>query len=33
MEQRKITSLVVGGKGQSVAGVLHLHHLWRTELF
>jgi arabinose-5-phosphate isomerase len=33
MEQRKITSLVVGGKAQTVAGVLHLHDLWRTELF
>jgi arabinose-5-phosphate isomerase len=33
MEQRKITSLVVGGKAHSVAGVLHLHNLWRTELF
>ena len=33
MEQRKITSLVVGGDGQTVAGVLHLHDLWRTELF
>jgi arabinose-5-phosphate isomerase len=33
MEQRKITSLVVGGNGQTVAGVIHLHHLWRTELF
>lgn len=33
MEQRKITSLVVGGTAQSVAGVLHLHNLWRTELF
>jgi arabinose-5-phosphate isomerase len=33
MEQRKITSLVVGGKNQSVAGVLHLHNLWRTDLF
>ena len=33
MEQRKITSLVVGGPKQSVAGVIHLHHLWRTELF
>ena len=33
MEQRKITSLVVGGSNQSVAGVLHLHDLWRTELF
>jgi arabinose-5-phosphate isomerase len=33
MEQRKITSLVVGGTAESVAGVLHLHNLWRTELF
>jgi len=33
MEQRKITSLVVGGNAQTVAGVLHLHDLWRTELF
>ena len=33
LEQRKITSLVVGGKDQTVAGVLHLHALWRTELF
>jgi arabinose-5-phosphate isomerase len=33
MEQRKITSLVVGGNPQTVAGVLHLHDLWRTELF
>ena len=33
MEQRKITSLVVGGPAQTVAGVLHLHDLWRTELF
>jgi arabinose-5-phosphate isomerase len=33
MEQRKITSLVVCGPGDTVAGVLHLHNLWRTELF
>jgi len=33
MEQRKITSLVVGGNNQAVAGVIHLHDLWRTELF
>ena len=33
MEQRKITSLVVAGDGQTVAGVIHLHDLWRTELF
>ena len=33
MEQRKITSIVVGGPDGTVAGVIHLHHLWRTELF
>jgi len=33
MEQRKITSLVVGGSDQTIAGVIHLHDLWRTELF
>jgi arabinose-5-phosphate isomerase len=34
MEQRKITSIVVVDPGsQSVAGVVHLHDLWRTEMF
>jgi arabinose-5-phosphate isomerase len=33
MEQRKITSLVVAGPDGLVEGVLHLHDLWRTELF
>jgi arabinose-5-phosphate isomerase len=33
MEQRKITSLVVAGDELRVEGVLHLHDLWRTELF
>ena len=33
MEQRKITSLVVLGPAQSVAGVIQIHDLWRTELF
>jgi arabinose-5-phosphate isomerase len=33
MEQRKITSLVVAGEDLKVEGVLHLHDLWRTELF
>jgi arabinose-5-phosphate isomerase len=34
MEQRKITSIVVAEAGQPirVAGVLHLHDLWRTEM-
>ncbi|HZN02088.1 MAG TPA: KpsF/GutQ family sugar-phosphate isomerase [Candidatus Polarisedimenticolia bacterium] len=33
MEARKITSLVVVGAGRRVEGVLHLHDLWRTQLF
>jgi arabinose-5-phosphate isomerase len=33
MEQRKITSLIVASEGAGVEGVLHLHDLWRTELF
>jgi arabinose-5-phosphate isomerase len=31
MEQRKITSVIVAS-GDEVAGVVHLHDLWRTEL-
>ncbi|MQA28572.1 MAG: KpsF/GutQ family sugar-phosphate isomerase [Luteitalea sp.] len=34
LEQRKITSIVVvAGEPQRVAGVVHIHDLWRTELF
>jgi arabinose-5-phosphate isomerase len=35
MEQRKITSIVVAEDGSPtrVAGVLHLHDLWRMEMF
>src|SRR4051812_23550712 len=33
MEQRKITSLIVAAPEGVVEGVLHLHDLWRTELF
>ena len=34
MEQRKITSIVVvDGETGRVAGVVHLHDLWRTEMF
>ena len=32
MEQRKITSIVVVDGSRRVAGVLHLHELWRTGL-
>ena len=34
MERRKITSIVVVNDGTDcVAGVVHLHDLWRTQLF
>jgi arabinose-5-phosphate isomerase len=33
MEERKITSLVVVDGDGNVAGVIHLHDLWGTELF
>jgi arabinose-5-phosphate isomerase len=33
MEERKITSLVVAGKTGNVEGIIHLHDLWRTEMF
>jgi arabinose-5-phosphate isomerase len=33
MEGRKITALVVVGEGRRLEGVLHLHDLWRTEMF
>jgi arabinose-5-phosphate isomerase len=33
MEARKITSLIVVTADGVVEGVLHLHDLWRTELF
>jgi arabinose-5-phosphate isomerase len=33
MEQRKITSVVVVDGDGRVSGVVHLHDLWRTEMF
>jgi arabinose-5-phosphate isomerase len=33
MEQRKITSLPVVDERQVVQGVVHLHDLWRTQMF
>jgi arabinose-5-phosphate isomerase len=33
MEERKISALIVVDEGFRPAGVLHLHDLWRTELF
>ena len=33
MEERKITSLVVTNRQKQVEGLIHLHDLWRTEMF
>jgi arabinose-5-phosphate isomerase len=33
MEERKITAVVVTGDGDAVEGVVHLHDLWRTQMF
>jgi arabinose-5-phosphate isomerase len=33
MEERKITSIVVVDAAHAVEGVVHLHDLWRTEMF
>lgn len=33
MEDLKITSLVVVDQSRKVIGIIHLHNLWRTELF
>jgi arabinose-5-phosphate isomerase len=33
MEERKISSLIVCDPSQRPVGVLHLHDLWRTEMF
>ncbi len=33
MEDRKITALVVTKPGAYVEGVIHIHDLWRTEMF
>ena len=33
LERRKITSIVVVDAEQRVQGVVHLHDLWRTEMF
>ena len=33
MEEKKITSLVVVDDGKNLVGVIHIHDLWRIELF
>ena len=33
LETRKITALVVVSEDRRIEGVLHIHDLWRTQLF
>ena len=33
LEERKITSIVVTDDQRRIRGVVHLHDLWRTQLF
>jgi arabinose-5-phosphate isomerase len=33
LEDRRVTSVVVVDDDNRVAGIVHLHDLWRTELF
>jgi arabinose-5-phosphate isomerase len=33
MEQNKITSLMVTDGSNKLAGVIHIHDLWGTEMF
>lgn len=33
MEENKVTSLIVRNKKGGIGGIIHLHDLWRTEMF
>ena len=33
MEDNKVTSLIIKTSQGTVAGIIHLHDLWRTEMF
>ena len=33
MEQKRITSLLILDQDKKVQGIIHLHDLWRTEMF
>ena len=33
MEENKITSLIIKSKKGNIEGIIHLHDLWRTEMF
>ena len=33
MEKNKVTSLIIKNKEEKIEGIIHLHDLWRTEMF
>jgi len=33
MEENKITSLIIKNREERIVGIIHLHDLWRTEMF
>jgi len=33
MEEKKITSLIIKNNEEKIEGIIHLHDLWRTEMF
>ena len=33
MEQKRITSLLILDQDKKIQGIIHLHDLWRTEMF
>jgi arabinose-5-phosphate isomerase len=33
MEDKKVTSLIIQNPDKTVAGIIHLHDLWRTQMF
>jgi arabinose-5-phosphate isomerase len=33
MEDKKVTSLIIQNTDKTVAGIIHLHDLWRTQMF
>jgi len=33
MEEKKVTSLIIKNKKGKIEGIIHLHDLWRTEMF
>ena len=33
MEDKKVTSLIIQNPNKTIAGIIHLHDLWRTQMF